>query len=309
MTFARATRPGCRLDVVSIDTTPLYDPIAEADAYEAERDAQDARAAELAAARLDVRDPDARVARLTADQHAADTAIAIQALDPKPIDPLGCEPAMRRSAEESETSTVEARRRERDRFAYSLYADLRSDVEIRAALCATYGISDATARDDMRAVRAIVASWRDHTEWSARRDQHMMALRSIHDLAKQRGDDRGLEVARKVLSDMRAVEGFTAPTRGVIVHGHGIASGGNLPDGPGVIAGIRILDLTPGQRQAMLALLPPAALEAAQEDRGEAIDAVGVEADGALVRAMEASLDATGGAPSQADDSDDDHDP
>lgn len=264
------------------------------DAYEALLAEQEQNAAIARASRPDVRDPDGRAARLAADQAAADRAIAIEALTPSP-GPHPAAGAMARNAEET-GSAIESARRERERFAYALYSQLRSEAEIRAALCTTYGISEATARDDLRAVRAIVASWRDHMDWIQRRDQHMTALRGIVDRALARGDDKGLEIARKTLADMRAVEGFTAPTRGVVVHGHGVLTDTTLPDGPGVIAGLRILDLTPGQRSAMLALLPPEAIEASQDAAGDAIDAASVEAGtppAARLYAIEQSLDPT----------------
>lgn len=215
-----------------------------------------------------------------------------------PIDPEQAryQSAITRATAEAGRVVSDAKR-ERERFAFSLYSELRADPEIIAALCEAYEVSEGTARADLERVRAIAASWRDTSEWHRRRDQHVMALRKLYDHAMSLTCEGlptpDIDQARKIMAQIATVEGFNAPTRGVVLHGHGLIPGQGdstlPPDGPGIVAGVDIRTLTRGERDALLLLLPadqalalpsPVAREASQVARGEVIEAYAHEERG-----------------------------
>jgi hypothetical protein len=240
------------------------------DDLDAELDAEETRAAERRAER-DADLPassDTRTARVLSDVASAMRAELTSA----PLDPRAA--AIERAT--AEETSASAARRVRIAAAYDLYGKQRSSGEIVAILVSQHGVSEATARADLQAVRDIVDSWRNLTGWHERRDQHAMGLRHLLDLAladhaaNELGSPaRGmaLEAARKVMADMRAVEGFAAPTKGLVLHGHGSIDT-TLSDGPGVVGGVSLRKLKPHQLAAVQLLLGD----------GETVD-LGSEAD------------------------------
>jgi hypothetical protein len=237
---------------------------------DAELDAEDTRAAERRAEReaADDKLSESRTSRVLADAAASARA----ELTPTPLDPRAA--AIERAT--AEETAASAARRLRIAAAYDLYGKQRSSGEIVAILVSQHGVSEATARSDLQAVRDIVDSWRNLTGWHERRDQHAMGLRHLLDLAladhatsppgtPARG--MALDQARKVMADMRAVEGFNAPTKGLVLHGHGSIDT-TLPDGPGVVGGVSLRKLKPHQLAAVQLLLGD----------GETVD-LGSEAD------------------------------
>lgn len=243
------------------------------DEYDDELEAQEDRHERLAQERA-AAPPAASEAR-TARVLQAEAAAARAALSPAPLDPRAA--AIERAT--TEETAASAARRTRIAAAYDLYGKQRSAGEIVATLVANHGVSESTARADLQAVRDIVDSWRNLAGWHERRDQHMMGLRHLLDLALADHESalpgtpaRGmaLDQARKVMADMRTVEGFAAPTKGLVLHGHGHL-GTPLADGPGVVGGVSLRRLDPDKLAALQLLLGEG--EAIAPAEGDAIEA------------------------------------
>lgn len=264
-----------RRDVARLEAAIRELPL---DAVEARRELQarhdshrrDLRAAELAARRATKPLPPAVTARAAVE--AEDRALALsapQVADPAPLATQTARGAISRAT--SEVTLVASDRRERERYAFGLYAELRTDAEVITAVRDAYGVSEHTARADLRAVRAVAASWRDQTEWTDRRDQHVMGLRRLFDLALAKDD---LDLARKLMAQIAAVEGFNAALRSQVDHRHVHTT---LPSGPGIVAGFDVRAMPRDQRAALLLLLPASADEIERVVEADAIEADSAE--------------------------------
>lgn len=266
----------------NIDDNSEIDTEIDADTYDPDGDAAHERSLALAARReaIAVAERAGLVATRAAEYaEQARAAVALASRAPAELPTIiERRTVVERATVEAEVSPDRAlARRDRERHAFDLYASLRSSAEIIASLVEVYAISEATARRDLDRAKAIAGSWRDSAGWDARRDQHLITLRAMFHEARKDGD---IDQARKLMYQIAEIEGFRAPTRGVVLHGHGMVQDSTMPVGPGYVAGVDVRSMTRAERAALLLLLPSekAALgEGMGGDTSTVVDAVGTE--------------------------------